>query len=292
MNFSDYLKAQQIRSQQTLENFLPSADSEPQCLHEAMRYAVLNGGKRIRPLLVYASGEIFNADKEILNHAAAAVEMIHCYSLVHDDLPAMDNDDLRRGKPTCHKAYDEATAILVGDALQALAFETLTKCSANLNIQLKMLQILTQAAGSRGMTGGQAIDLAAIGKKLNLTQLENLHSLKTGALIAASVQLGALAGNCKQNEMNALTEFANKIGLAFQIQDDILDVESSTEKMGKKKGADIALNKPTFASILGLAAAKEYLNKTYQAAIKYLDFFGNKAQPLVELASYIVKRNS
>ena len=287
-NFKTFLQTKQQQINQTLTELLPNTDLR---LDQAMRYAVLNGGKRIRPLLVYATGEIFKVPQAQLNYAAAAIELIHCYSLVHDDLPAMDNDDLRRGKPTCHKAYDEATAVLVGDALQSLAFTTLANCPTTPTKILKMTRALADAAGVQGMAGGQAIDLAATGKQLNLLQLEKLHRLKTGALIAASVQLGSILGNCNTKKMLRLIKFADQIGLAFQIQDDILDVESSTEELGKKQGADQALNKPTFVSMLGLPAAKKYLNKTHQTALLHLTTFSNKKNNLDELANYIIKRN-
>lgn len=295
MNFQDYLNTHQTRIAKSLKFFLPAIEAEPKRLHEAMHYVVLNGGKRIRPLLVYAAGDIVKADPQLLDRCASAVEFIHCYSLVHDDLPAMDNDDLRRGKPTCHKAFDEATAILAGDALQTLAFKILTDYRSTTVADetiLKMLSYLADACGSNGMAGGQTIDLQAVGKALNLTQLETLHRLKTGALIRVSVQLGAMAGNCNDQQYQALRQFADEIGLAFQIQDDILDVEGSTEEIGKRQGADIALNKPTFPTILGMQQAKKYLQEKYQEAIYHLDIFGDKALPLKLLANYIVERNT
>ena len=234
-----------------------------------MRYAVLGGGKRLRPLLVYATGLSFGADLALLDPAAAAVELIHCYSLVHDDLPAMDDDDLRRGRPTCHKAFDEATAILVGDALLTLAFTVLTSHdqSWSSNSRLQAVGALAEAAGASGMVGGQMLDIEAEDKKISLPELENLHRLKTGALIKASVRLGALAGGCADAKLlSQMDEFAATIGLAFQVQDDLLDVESTTEILGKRAGADEALNKSTYPSLLGLAESKRYLQSLYQQA--------------------------
>lgn len=286
--FSSY----QTRIQVALEKYLPNALAEPTRLHQAMRYAVLNGGKRIRPLLVYATGTIFQADATLLDRAATALELIHCYSLVHDDLPAMDNDDLRRGLPTCHRAYDEATAILVGDALQSLAFSVLSEVPIiNAPIQLEMLKILAQVSGSVGMVGGQALDLAAIGANLTLAQLQQMHALKTGCLIRAAVQLGALAGNANPADLFRLDQFASHIGLAFQIQDDILDVESSTATLGKRQGADIALNKPTYPALMGMENAKHQAQQLFTDALQQLEIYGSTANHLRQLAGYIVQRN-
>lgn len=280
---ADFINQSQQHIQQILEQVLPSTTQVPQRLHEAMRYTVLAGGKRIRPLLVYATGQSFGATINSLDIPAAAVELIHCYSLIHDDLPAMDNDDLRRGQPTCHKQFDEATAILAGDALQCLAFSILG--------DLKMLIILGQACGSFGMAGGQMIDLEAIGKNLTLAELQTMHALKTGALIKASVLMGAIAAKVDAATYDNLANFATHLGLAFQIQDDILDVEGDTELLGKQAGADALLNKPTYPAILGLAAAKQQMETAYQQALNCLDIYGESAVYLREVAAYLVNRN-
>ena len=272
-------------------------------LKESMRYSVLDGGKRVRPLLVYATGEALNIPVELLDKPAAAIELIHVYSLIHDDLPAMDDDDLRRGKATAHIAFDEATAILSGDALQTLAFEILSqqhflqqpqplhKISAQ--NQLKIINILSTAAGMRGMVEGQAIDLAAVGKKLSEQQLENMHHHKTGALIRASVQMASFCSDsATQEERNKLLDYAGAIGLAFQVHDDILDIESDTQTLGKQQGADIAADKPTYPSIIGLDAAKLKAKKLYQDALDSLSGFGSEADLLREIAGFIVKRLS
>lgn len=262
---------------------LPGKLVAPQRLHEAMHYAVLNGGKRLRPLLVYATGNSFGAKTVDLDAPAVAVELIHCYSLVHDDLPAMDDDDLRRNQPTCHKAFDEATAILVGDALQSLAFETLPS--------LDMVRTLAKASGSLGMAGGQSLDLDAEGKSPDLKALEQIHHLKTGAIIKASVELGAMAAGCDQHSFEHLKQFAHHIGLAFQIQDDILDVEGNTENLGKTAGIDITNNKATYTSILGLEAAKKHLEKQFEKSMSHLDALDVDTQDLAILCRYIVQRN-
>lgn len=258
--------------QQRIEGYLQSwlqAVPVPQRLQDAMRYSVLGGGKRLRPLLVYATGSGFGVSLDNLDPAAAAVELIHCYSLVHDDLPAMDDDDLRRGRPTCHKAFDEATAILAGDALQALAFTVLASHDQPWRIEnrLNAVKSLAEAAGAAGMAGGQMLDMEAENSKITLTELENCHRLKTGALIRASVHLGALAAGCVDpSVLSKLDQFAALIGLAFQVQDDLLDVESTTEILGKRAGADEALNKSTYPSLLGITAAKQWLQDLYEQA--------------------------
>lgn len=284
------LGAYQQHINQLLTTHLTTVTGIPPRLAEAMNYAVLNGGKRVRPLLVYATGELFALPLSLLDPAALAVEFIHSYSLIHDDLPAMDNDDLRRGKPTCHKAFDEATAILAGDALQTLAFQTLAMLDLQ-HITASQLQALittlSAASGASGMAGGQMLDLEATGTKLTLEALENIHRLKTGALINASIHLSVILGNASPTEQHALSQFAHHLGLAFQIQDDILDVESSTQQLGKRQGADQALNKPTYVSLLGLSAAKTYLQHTYQQADTALATFGTRAQRLKELTEYI-----
>lgn len=290
------LPGYQERVERALDRLLPAADIPPARLHEAMRYAVLGGGKRLRPVLVYATGEALELEAAKLDGPACAVELIHAYSLVHDDLPAMDDDDLRRGKPTCHKAYDEATAILVGDALQALAFRCLADApagQADSDARLKMLATLAIAAGSRGMVGGQAMDLAAEGKTLNLAELEDLHIHKTGALIRASVMLGALchAGH-HQEQMERLDHYAKCIGLAFQIQDDILDVEGTTEELGKTSGADTRLQKATYPALLGLEEAREHARNLIQEALTSLTEFGTEADCLRGIAEYIISRRN
>jgi farnesyl diphosphate synthase len=257
-----------------------------------MRYAVLGGGKRIRPLLCHASGSIFAASENVLDNAAAAVELIHIYSLVHDDLPCMDDDVLRRGKPTCHVAFDEATALLVGDALQALAFQVLTSKIDQFDAiqQLSMLRTLAIAAGTSGMVGGQALDIAAVGKLLTIAELELMHLQKTGALIRAAVLLGAFAGNASTAEIDLLTHFANRSGLLFQVVDDILDVDGDTNTLGKTAGKDAFQEKPTYVSLLGLAQAKELARDLLQEAHESLAPFGERATRLHELADFIVNR--
>jgi len=288
----------QARVEAALERFLPSGKIAPQRLHDAMRYAVLGGGKRIRPLLVFAAGEVaagesLRADPARLEVAGCAVECIHAYSLVHDDLPCMDNDVLRRGKPTCHVEFDEATALLVGDGLQALAFQLLAehRLADDPAVQVEMVKILAVAIGSRGMAGGQAIDLTSVGRALTLPELEHMHIHKTGALIRASVALGARCANALAPEQLArLDHYANCVGLAFQVVDDVLDQESSTATLGKTAGKDAANNKPTYVSLLGLARARalaEELRKEAQAALAEM---GGGARRLAELADFIVLR--
>lgn len=263
----------QKRVEHYMEAWL-SATAMPARLQEAMRYSVLGSGKRLRPLLVYATGSGFGADLANLDPAAGAVELIHCYSLVHDDLPAMDDDDLRRGQPTCHKAFDEATAILAGDALETLAFSVLTGHDqpwAPEN-RLAAVKALAEAAGAAGMVGGQMLDIEAEDRLISLSELENLHRLKTGALIRASVHLGALAAGCGDKALlEQLDQFAALIGLAFQVQDDLLDVESTTEVLGKRAGADQALNKSTYPSLLGVAVAKQHLQTLYEQSFSALE---------------------
>ncbi len=294
MSFQNQLRDYQSRVETTLDHWLPASDIQPTHLHEAMRYAVLGDGKRIRPLLVYASGAAFNVHYSALDGAACAVEMIHAYSLIHDDLPAMDDDDLRRGQPTCHKKFDEATAILAGDALQALAFHVLAqdqKITVSADQRIRMINILAIASGSRGMAGGQAIDLAAVGKDLNIAEIENMHIHKTGALIRACVEVGALSfQNIEQDQFEKISKYAKCVGLAFQIQDDILDVEADTETLGKPQGSDIARNKPTYPDLLGIEGAKNAANELYENAIICLNGFDERADILRSLADYIVKR--
>jgi len=282
------------RIEQVLDRCLALPDAGTERLREAMRYSTLGGGKRLRPALVYLTGESLGAPLTNLDAPAAAVELIHVYSLVHDDLPAMDDDDLRRGRPTCHRAYDEATAILVGDALQALAFAVLADESLG-NVppatRLAMIKTLAIAAGTTGMAGGQAVDLAAVGQTLSVDAVENMHRRKTGALITGSVLLGALgAGIDSGAEFHALRVFGDEIGLAFQIQDDILDVEGDVAVLGKTTGADAALSKPTYPSTVGLPAARDRARGLRDRAIAALAPLGPRNAPLVELAQFVVSR--
>ncbi len=284
----------QGRVADALARHLPPATEPPQQLHEAMRYATLNGGKRIRACLVYAAGAALGVQADVLDAPACAVELIHSYSLVHDDLPCMDDDDLRRGKPTCHKAYDEATALLVGDALQTLAFEILATDSGlavSAKRRSQMIATLAAASGSRGMAGGQAIDLAAVGKTLTLPALEDMHHRKTGALICAAVRLGALGcETADDNSVRALDRYARQIGLAFQITDDILDIEGNAHTLGKTPGADQAHNKPTYPALLGLQEAKAKRAQLTASALSALTPLGENASDLAGLAEYISKR--
>jgi geranylgeranyl pyrophosphate synthase len=288
------LRGYQSRVQAVLDAVLPAADVSPYRLHAAQRYAVLGGGKRLRPLLVYCTGEALGVDAGALDAPAAAVELIHSYSLIHDDLPAMDDDDLRRGRPTTHRAFDEATAILAGDALQVLAFSLLARDRAagvSSEARLKMIQILADASGTAGMAGGQALDLAAVGRHLNLEELEAMHRLKTGALIRASVLLAAAcAPNLTSAEWEALDGYSQDIGLAFQIQDDILDVEGNIEDLGKTTGADAARAKPTYTSVLGPEAAKTRARELQGRACDRLAPMGGRAKVLGCLASWAVDR--
>ena len=288
--FQDWAQQQQARIEAVLARTLPAADVAPQTLHSAMRYSALGGGKRVRALLCYAAAELCNTELKIADAAASAVELIHAYSLVHDDMPCMDDDDLRRGKPSCHKQYDDATALLVGDALQSLAFEVLAapQLCANAHQQVQLLHMLAIASGSTGMAGGQAIDLGAVGKPLTQTQLESMHQLKTGALIQASVLLGAINGSTSQ--IKAVSEYARNIGLAFQVVDDILDVEADTSTLGKTAGKDAISQKPTYVTLLGLVEAKAYATQLYENAILSLVTFGEEARRLRELASFITQR--
>ena len=292
-DFSAWMQACQTRIESKLSEWLPPANITPQRLHEAMRYAVLGGGKRVRPLLAFAAGEVTGADANRVQHAAAAVELIHAYSLVHDDMPAMDNDALRRGKPTVHVEFDEATALLVGDALQSLAFDILAAqpLADDAATQLKMVQLLAQAAGSRGMAGGQAIDLASIGKPLELTELEFMHIHKTGALIRASVLLGAQCGTVVATTTAALDHYAKCVGLAFQVVDDVLDAEAPTATLGKTAGKDAADNKPTYVSLLGVARARELAQELRADAHKALANLGAPAERLRQLADFVVERS-
>jgi geranylgeranyl diphosphate synthase, type II len=292
-SFDDRVAAYQRRIEQVLDRSLELPDCGTARLRDAMRYSTLGGGKRLRPILVYTTGEALGAPLEHLDRPAAAVELIHVYSLVHDDLPAMDNDDLRRGRPTCHRAFDEATAMLAGDALQALAFGVIAEEAAGIPPAAiaTMIRILASAAGTAGMAGGQAIDLAAVGQTLDAAAVENMHRRKTGALIGASVLLGATAaGVVKAPELEALTRFGNDIGLAFQIQDDILDVEGDVGVLGKSTGADAARSKPTYPSTVGLDAARHRAFALRDSAIAALAPLGGRAATLAELARFVVNR--
>ena len=276
-----------------LELIIPQAAGPASKLYKAMRYSVFNGGKRVRPALCFAAADAIGASNSNTAKVAAAVEMIHAYSLIHDDLPAMDDDDLRRGVPTCHIKFDEATAILAGDGLQSLAFKQLTEL-ADLppSINLKLIAILSDLAGCNGMVSGQAVDLASTGKQLSADELDYMHNHKTGALIEASVVMGALATNqATDTQIEALKQYARAIGLAFQIQDDILDVESSTEQLGKSQGSDSANDKATYTSILGIEKARSEAEKLYQTSIDALSIFSNNADSLRALAKFIVHRS-
>lgn len=295
------LEVYQQRIEKVLENILPIESEPSSLLGEAIRYSALDGGKRIRPLLIYASGEALNISADLLDVPAAALELIHVYSLIHDDLPAMDDDDLRRGKATAHIAYDEATAILSGDALQTRAFEILSEPLKGISAenQLKIINILSDASGMHGMVKGQAIDLAAVGRQLNESQLEIMHHHKTGALIRASVLMTSYCelasgdgSEVSHSQRESLLHYAEAIGLAFQVHDDILDIESDTETLGKQQGADIAAGKPTYPSIIGMQDAKKKASNLYEDALDSLSGFGDEANMLREIAGFIVKRLS
>ncbi|MBK1872964.1 MULTISPECIES: (2E,6E)-farnesyl diphosphate synthase [unclassified Marinobacter] len=287
----DYLETCRSRVDAELDRLIASGSTSKR-LQEAMRYSVLGGGKRIRPALSLAAASALGQDMEIALVPACAVELIHAYSLVHDDLPAMDNDELRRGRPTAHIAFDEATAILAGDALQALAFEWLAEAPGiEAPARLAMIQELAHASGHSGMVGGQAIDLESVGKSLTLAQLENMHRHKTGALIEASVRIGALtAPDVSKRSLEALTTYAKALGLAFQVQDDLLDIEGDTEIIGKPQGSDIARAKPTYPALLGLDGARQHLSSLLNSALQSLQDFGPEADPLRAMADYVVAR--
>jgi farnesyl diphosphate synthase len=280
------------RIERVLDSVLPPESLAPQRLHRAMRHATLDGGKRLRARLVYATGRLFGLSMTQLDSAAAAVEMIHAYSLIHDDLPAMDDDALRRGKPTVHIAFDEATAILAGDALQALAYETLARAEWPDAAKLAALQELISASGSRGMCGGQQLDMEAGGKTPSLTDLQNVHALKTGALIKAAIRLPAIVADADREARAALDAFADDLGLAFQIQDDILDVEASTAQLGKSAGKDAAQAKATYPALLGLDGAKALLAGLAERMPGHLSGFGERAEALSELAAFAVTRRN
>jgi geranylgeranyl pyrophosphate synthase len=293
LQIKELLQQYAKRVDKELLRLLPSENSEPTELHQAMSYSTFNGGKRIRPFLVYACGKALNLSADCLDNIAVAIELIHCYSLVHDDMPAMDNDDLRRGKATCHIAFSEATALLTGDALQTQAFLTLTQ-NTHLSAEQKLtqVQLLASASGSLGMAGGQAIDLSSVGKQLTLEQLQIMHGAKTGALIRACTTMVACISFSKtSNEYKALDSYAQKIGLAFQIKDDILDIESDTQTLGKPQGSDSQQHKPTYPALLGMQGAKQMAEDNYQQAIESLSLFDEKADPLRDLARYIIERS-
>jgi farnesyl diphosphate synthase len=291
-DFQAWMGGVQARMESALGRLLPAPHLAPARLHEAMRYAVLEGGKRVRPLLAFGAGEVAHAAPERLETVAAAVELIHAYSLVHDDLPCMDDDVLRRGKPTVHVEYDEATALLVGDALQSLAFQLLAehRLADSPHAQLEMLRSLALAAGSRGMAGGQHIDLASTGSTLGLPELEFMHIHKTGALIRAAVTLGAGCGQVGEHERQKLDHYAKAMGLAFQVVDDVLDCDASTATLGKTAGKDSKQGKPTYVSILGLNRARQFADELRAEALAALEIFGGRARRLAQLADFIVLR--
>lgn len=302
-DFADFLANSQQRVQRVLPALLRNtgseyadADAGPslQRLSDASLYSLLNGGKRVRASLVYATAQALGKDQDNvpgLDALACAIEMIHAYSLVHDDLPAMDDDDLRRGKPTCHIAYDEATAILVGDALQARAFEILaTLPGVTADTKLALIQQLSAAAGPRGMVGGQAIDLAAVNQQLDLGALKTMHQLKTGALIRVAISMSARFCSAGEQQLALLDRYGKAIGLSFQVQDDIIDIESNTETLGKTQGADQALNKPTFPALLGINGAKQLAQELHADAMQALAGFDERATPLRDLSHYIIAR--
>jgi farnesyl diphosphate synthase len=278
------------RVEARLEAALPDPGQSPQHLHQAMRHAVLGGGKRLRPMLVYAAGETTGADQSLLDDPAAAVELVHAFSLVHDDLPAMDDDALRRGRPTVHVAFDEATAILAGDALQALAFSVLAESAADPALRVAWLQSLAEATGARGMCGGQALDMAATGARLELSALERLHALKTGALIRSAVRLGALAGQADATTLARLDDYAAALGLAFQIRDDLLDIEADSAQLGKTAGKDQAQDKSTYPALLGLDGARRHLETVAARGRQSLAEVGAETGTLRGLLDFAVAR--
>lgn len=293
--FKQLLLDYKQRVDTTLEHWLPAETLNPVKLHQAMRYSVLGSGKRVRPVLVYATATTLGIPLNKVDGIAAAIEIIHAYSLIHDDLPAMDDDDLRRGQPTCHRQFDEATAILAGDALQALAFYILTHdkdMTDDASRRLTMIEKLALFSGSRGMAGGQAIDLDSVGKEINIAQLETMHIHKTGALIRTCIQMAALTSSqVTENQFDALDCYAKKIGLSFQVQDDILDVTGDTETLGKPQGSDANLHKPTFPTIIGLQAAREKALELHRQALDAIDDFGAEADVLRTISHWFVARS-
>ena len=295
-SFASLVEEFQHRVDSALNHWLPAENVNPMRLHQAMRYAVLAPGKRVRPILVYATASALGIELDRVDGAASAVEIIHAYSLIHDDLPAMDDDDLRRGRPTCHRQFDEATAILAGDALQALAFYILShdpRMVSDAAARLQMIEKLSLFSGSRGMAGGQAIDLAAVGNTLNIAELETMHIHKTGALIRTCIQLVALsASDLSEAQFKALDSYAKCIGLSFQVQDDILDVIGDTATLGKTQGADISRNKPTFPAVLGLQESIEKAQELHQHALQALSIFGEEADILRYISAWFVERKN
>lgn len=292
-SFNQQLEASQQRCEVALDQALKHLQISDDYLAQAMAYSLFNGGKRVRPFLVQATAQALGVDDARVDIAMAAVEMVHSYSLVHDDLPAMDDDDLRRGQPTCHIKFNEATAILAGDALLTGAFEILSDMPAQFTAvqRLKLVQLLSKGSGASGMVAGQAIDLASVDKAVDLPHLENMHNHKTGALIRMSVLMGAHCGNPSEATIKQLVIYANAIGLAFQVHDDILDIESDTATLGKQQGADAALNKPTYPALLGLEGAKEKAQQLCQQALSALDNIEGDTSALVDLANYIITRD-
>lgn len=290
--FASKMSGHRDRIERCLERTLPPADKVPSILHEAMRYAVLNGGKRIRPLLVYASGECLNVNMDKLDAPATAIELLHAFSLVHDDLPAMDDDDMRRGQPTVHRKFDEATAILAADALQPLAFQAIATCPVlSAEESSSLIALISEACGSQGMTGGQAIDLASEGKHLSVAELTELHSLKTGALIRAAVTSACyLTEQIDDARRSAMNQFSVDIGLAFQIRDDILDVNGNADLVGKPIGSDAGLNKATWPSVFGMDESIRRCDELLASAMEALTIFGSDAEQLRSLGNYIVAR--
>jgi farnesyl diphosphate synthase len=289
-DFGVWLQAGSARAEAALDLRLDSAQLVPQRLHEAMRYAAQGGGKRIRPLLVFAAGELGNSNPEVLDAAAAAIEMIHAYSLVHDDLPCMDDDDLRRGRPTVHKAFDEATALLVGDALQTKAFEVLIGTQGTAEMRLSLIGELSKASGSLGMAGGQAIDLESVGQKIDLNALKQMHAMKTGALLSCAVRMGAIAAELDAAALSQLTQYSTALGLAFQVVDDVLDATADSQTLGKTAGKDAADDKPTYVTLMGLEYAQNQAKELQAHALKSLSAFGPKADALRALARLVVER--
>jgi geranylgeranyl diphosphate synthase type II len=293
--FHRLLSEYKQRVDSALDKWLPDADLNPVNLHQAMRYSVLGSGKRVRPALVYATASTLGVPLQRVDGIAAAIEIIHAYSLIHDDLPAMDDDDLRRGRPTCHKQFDEATAILAGDALQALSFYILSHdpdMISNAPVRLEMIAKLALNSGSRGMAGGQAIDLAAVGKSLDIAELETMHIHKTGALIRTCILMAAMsAESIDQKRLAALDCFSKKIGLSFQVQDDILDITSDTTTLGKPQGSDALRDKPTFPSIIGLQAARDKALDLHRQALNALQDFGPEADILRTISHWFVERD-
>ena len=290
-DFQAFLQHCQQRLNQSLDNTLPPLDEPASRLKQAMRYSALNGGKRVRATLVYAAAQAVASEiPPAADQLACAVELVHAYSLVHDDLPAMDDDALRRGQPTCHIAFDEATAILAGDALQTLAFECLASGDLPPGVACQLILLLARASGSAGMGAGQDMDLAAENRRISRDELESLHRHKTGALITASVRMGGILVGASPTQLDALTRYAEAIGLAFQVQDDILDIESSTEELGKPQGADLALNKSTYPGLLGIDNARQLAQDLCAQAVAALAVFGRHADPLRQLAHYIIER--